>query len=253
MRCMTALYENTKELDEEKLKLYCRDRDIGLRNELAERYFYIAEILAKKFLYRGVEYDDLLQVASLALIKALERFECDKGYKFSSYATPTIIGEIKNYFRDSTRTLRISRRDSEMIKRMENAKAALSAHLGRAPLPREVAGGMELPVEKVLELMEKQSASYTISLEKFIDSDEETELFEVLGVTEKEYVRIEDSQFLRKSFESMTEIEKKVIRLRFAKGMSQRKAAHMLGVSQMYVSRLEKKIVEKFRRNMDKV
>jgi RNA polymerase sigma-B factor len=100
---MTTMQEGIIESDDALLQRYCAERSISLRNTLAEKYYYIAEILAKKFLFRGVEYEDLLQVASLALLKALERFECDKGYKFSSYATPTIIGEIKNYFRDSTR------------------------------------------------------------------------------------------------------------------------------------------------------
>jgi len=102
---------------EELLRKYCETRDIKLRNELVDHYLYIAEIIAKKFANRGVEYDDLFQVASLALIKALERYDIAKGYKFSSFATPTIIGEIKNYFRDKSRIIRLPRKENEMIKK----------------------------------------------------------------------------------------------------------------------------------------
>lgn len=97
---------------------YSQTRDVEVRNELITRYLYIAEIAAKKFAGRGVDYEDLYQVASLALVKAIERFEPERGIKFSSYATPSLIGEIKNYFRDSSRVMRLPRRDTEQLKRM---------------------------------------------------------------------------------------------------------------------------------------
>ena len=136
--------ENTgtrKKEEQEDLLLaeYCRTRDINLRNELISRYLYIADIISKKFSNRGIEYDDLYQVASLALLKALERYDITKGFKFSSFATPTIVGEIKNYFRDKSRMIRLPRKESEYIKKIENAKTYLSNSLGRSPTPDEIA------------------------------------------------------------------------------------------------------------------
>lgn len=231
---------------------YCNDRDIDTRNILVNHYMYIAEILAKKFLFRGVEYDDLLQVASLALIKALDRFECGKGFKFSSFATPTIVGEIKNYFRDHTRMIRIPRRDSELIKQLDVLANQLSAKLGRTPSAEELAGETGLPLERILELMEEKTASYTLSLDKNIDDDEETELSALLGTEEKAYAALEDIEFLKKSLGSMSIMERKLLGLRFVESMSQREVARIMGVSQMYVSRMEKKILEKLRSNLTK-
>ena len=147
------------ELHEDSLLAeYCRTRNIELRNQLVGKYLYIAEIIAKKFTNRGIEYDDLYQVASLALIKALERYDITKGYKFSSFATPTIVGEIKNYFRDKSRLIRLPRKESEYIKKIENAKSHLSNKLGRSPTPDEIAEYLGITSEQVLELME---SSYT--------------------------------------------------------------------------------------------
>ncbi len=248
---MAQIADNETDMDALQER-YCRDRDTETRNVLVNHYTYIAEILAKKFLFRGVEYDDLLQVASLALIKALDRFECGKGYKFSSFATPTIVGEIKNYFRDHTRMIRIPRRDSEMIKQLDVAANQLGAKLGRTPSAEEVATETGLPLERVLELMEEKTASYTLSLDKSIDDDEETELSALLGTEEKEYAALEDMEFLKKSLGSMGTMEKRLLQLRFAESMSQREVAKILGVSQMYISRMEKKILERLRSNLAK-
>jgi len=239
----TPLAEN-----EELLKQYCETRDIHIRNELLSRYLYIAEIIAKRFVNRGVEYDDLYQVASLALIKALERYDIQKGYKFSSFATPTIVGEIKNYFRDRSRIIRLPRKDSEYIKKMENARNELSLQLGRAPKPDEVAKYLKISTEQVLELMESSYATKTASLDHYIDEDGETDLLQVVGSEEKEYSRIEDRDFLEKSMQGLGELEKTVIYERFYNEKSQREIAESIGVSQMYISRLERKILEKFRR-----
>jgi len=186
-------------------------------------------------------------VASLALIKALDRFEYSRGVKFISFATPTLVGEIKNYFRDKTRMIRISRRDSELIRKLEDTKSALAAELGRNVSPEEIAGKLSISVERVLELMETQSAAYAASLDSYITVNEDLKLIKLLGNTDDEYERIEDRDFINKCLSQLDDLEKRLIRERFGEGKSQREVAVTLGVSQMYISRIERRILVKFR------
>jgi len=240
--------------DQEALLLeeYCRTRDKNLRNELISRYLYIAEIISKKFANRGIEYDDLLQVASLALIKALERYDPGRGYKFSSFATPTIVGEIKNYFRDKSRIIRLPRRESEYLKKIENAKLQLSNQLGRSPRPDEIGEYLSMSVEEVLELMESGYNTKTASLDYYIDDEGETELMAVVGQEEKNYRLIEDKDFIDRVMATLNDEERRVIQERFYKGRSQREISEEIGVSQMYISRMERRILERFRRYLKK-
>jgi len=231
---------------------YAATHSERLRDAILEKYLYIAQIIAKKFVGRGVEYDDLYQVASLALIKAVERFEPDRGVKFASFATPTLVGEIKNYFRDKTRMIRISRRDSEMIRRLDEAKEALSHSSGHGVTPEELAGHLGISVERVLELMETQSAAYAASLDSCLAVSEDLKLVKLLGSNDSEYDRIEDKDFLDRCFAQMTDVERQVIEQRYMADMSQREVAAGLGVSQMYVSRIERRILEKFRNYYEK-
>lgn len=231
---------------------YCRTRDIELRNQLAGKYLYIAEIIAKKFTNRGIEYDDLFQVASLALLKALERYDITRGYKFSSFATPTIVGEIKNYFRDKSRLIRLPRKESEYIREIENAKTHLSNQLGRSPTPDDIGEYLGITSEQVLELMESSYSTKTASLDFYIDSEGETDLMAVIGREEKDYGLIEDRDFIQRIMSTLNEQERKVITERFYKGRSQREISEEMGVSQMYISRMERRILERFRRQLKK-
>jgi RNA polymerase sigma-B factor len=241
-----------KQHEDALLAEYCRTRDIKLRNQLVNKYLYIAEIIAKKFTNRGIEYDDLFQVASLALLKALERYDINKGYKFSSFATPTIVGEIKNYFRDKSRLIRLPRKESEYIKKIENAKADLSNQLGRSPTPDEIAEYLGVTTEQVLELMESSYTTKTASLDFYIDNEGETDLMAVIGQEEKDYGLIEDKDFIQRVMSTLDERERKVITERFYKGRSQREISEEMGVSQMYISRMERRILERFRRQLKK-
>jgi len=238
--------------EEELLAEYCRTRSLELRNMLVSKYLYIAEIIAKKFANRGVDFDDLYQVASLALIKALERYDIKKGYKFSSFATPTIVGEIKNYFRDRSRIIRLPRRESELIKKIENARAQLSNQYGRSPKPEEIASYLNITTEEVLEIMDSTYATTIASLDYFIDGDGETDLMSVVGTEEESYKLIEYKDFIKRVMDTMGELEQKIIYERFYKEKSQREIAEEIGVSQMYISRMERKIIDKFRRYLKK-
>jgi RNA polymerase sigma-B factor len=231
---------------------YEQTRSETLRNQILEKYLYIAEIVAKKFVGRGVEYDDLFQVASLALVKALDRFEAGRGVKFASFATPTLVGEIKNYFRDKTRMVRISRRESEMVRKLEEAKASLAIRYGRSATPEQVAEFMGLSVERVLELMEAQSVGYSTSLDSFVAMGEDSQLIKLVGSMDNAYEQIEDKDFLDYCFEHLSDVERQVIEQRYGQDKSQREVAAMLGVSQMYVSRIERRILLKFRNFYEK-
>ena len=238
--------------EDSMLAEYCETRDVDLRNQLIGKYLYIAEIIAKKFTNRGIEFDDLYQVASLALLKALERYDITKGYKFSSFATPTIVGEIKNYFRDKSRLIRLPRKESEYIKKIENAKTHLTNQFGRSPTPEEIGEYLGLTSEQVLELMESNYTTKTASLDFFIDNEGETDLMAVIGKEEKDYRLIEDRDFIQKVMSTLNEQERKVITERFYKERSQREISEEMGVSQMYISRMERKILERFRRYVKK-
>ena len=227
-------------------------RDDVTRDLIIKKNLYIAEIVAKKFVGRGVEYDDLFQVASMALIKAIERYETARGVKFASFATPTLVGEIKNYFRDKTRMIRISRRDSELIRKLDDAKETLMSRYGRSVTPEEIANYLGLSVERVLELMETQSAAYATSLDNFMDTNEDLKLIKLLGRTDGEYERIENKDFLRYCLSHLDSAEKQLVKERYANGKSQREVAALMGVSQMYVSRVERKILVKFRNFYEK-
>ena len=245
--------ERWSELGEQSLfERYEKKREESLRNYILEKYLYIAEIVAKKFVGRGVEFDDLFQVASLALVKALDRYESDRGVKFASFATPTLVGEIKNYFRDKTRMIRISRRESEMIRKLDDAKGVLASRNGHSATPEQMAEYLGLSVERILELMEAQSAGYAASLDNYIALNEDTKFIKLVGCTDNAYEKIEDRDFLAYCFEHLSDIEKQVIQQRYENDLSQREVAAMLGVSQMYISRIERKILVKFRNFYEK-
>lgn len=246
MNVQTSIKSSTENL-EALFREYCKTRDIKLRNILVEKYLYIAEIIAKKFANRGIDYDDLYQVASLALIKALERYDINKGYKFSSFATPTIIGEIKNYFRDKSRIIRLPRKENELLKKLDEAKTQLSATLGRSPKPEELAEYLSVTVEEVLELMESNQKANPLSLDYYIDEDNETDLSAVIGHEEDGYVSVENRDFIESIMDKLNDVERKVIYERFYNQRSQKDIADEMGVSQMYISRLERKILRKLK------
>lgn len=236
-----------KMTEHELFECYESERSDALKECILKKYLYIAEIVAKKFVGRGVEFDDLFQVASLALVKAVDRFENVRGVKFSSFATPTLVGEIKNYFRDKTRIIRISRRDSELIRKMDDAKEVLQRQKGRNVKPDDIAQYLGIEVERVLELMETQSVGYATSLDSAIAAGEDVQLMQILGRNDSEYEKVENRDFIAYCMERLNDVEKQLIKYRYVYEKSQREVAAKLGVSQMYVSRVERKILEKLR------
>lgn len=236
-----------KESTEALFARYYADRSIEDRNELVKRYLYLAEIISKKFLNRGVDYEDIFQVASIALISAVERFDPNKGYKFVSFATPTIVGEIKRYFRDKSSTIRIPRRIYEVYQKVNLAREQLSQKLNRTPRADEIAAYLNIKEETVLEIIESWNAYYMQSFDQNVFNEDDLELHETIGEEDATFERIENRDFLAKSLNRFNDIEKEFIQMRYFDSKTQKEIAEKMGVSQMYVSRLEHKVLNRFR------
>lgn len=246
--------QSLKNMNEKELfKEYSSNRKVEIRNELVSRYLYIAEILSKKFINKGIDYEDIYQVASLGLIYAIERFDISRGFEFSSFATPTIIGEIKKHFRDKGWSIRVPRRIQELSKKINAAKNTLHQKLQRTPMIKDIAAYLECTEEEIIEAMEASQVYTPKSLDLTYDNDGEDkdiQLMDLVGETDKNFDLIENRDFLDKAIEKLNEIEKKVLMDRFFSHKTQMQVADELQVSQMTVSRMEKKIIEKFRKEL---
>ncbi len=246
-----------QEKDEIKnlFKLYSKNKDKEIRDILIEKHIYIAEILSKKYANRGIEYDDLYQVACIGLIYAIDRYDIEKGYEFSSFATPTIIGEIKKYFRDKGWTIRVPRRIQELSKKINNTKIYLSQQLQRSPTVEEIANYLKCSEEEILEAMEASKVYTPQSLDITYDSnndEKDVNLADLIGEEDKYFNRIENNDFLIKTIEKLNEIEKQILIERYFNKKTQVAIANMLDISQMTVSRVEKKVLEKLRKELEK-
>jgi len=237
-------------------RAYGESHSEGIRNELVEKHLYLAEILARKYAGRGVDYEDLLQVASYALVLAVERFDPGKGVQFTSFATPTIIGEIKRYFRDTAWSLKVPRRLKEIAMRIPQAKERLMEELGHVPTVQELSKDLGVPEDEILEALESSRAYSTYSLEQEAEESAESgdsPIFEkYLGTEERGYDRFDTSTVVQNVMAELSDTEKEIMRRRFLQEMTQREVAEALGLSQMTVSRIEKAMRAKFRAEYNK-
>ncbi|WP_432662111.1 SigB/SigF/SigG family RNA polymerase sigma factor [Wukongibacter baidiensis] len=249
--------ESLKHIDHKELfRIYKETKDIEIRNELINRYLYIPEILSKKYINKGIDYEDIFQVASLGLIYAIERFDIDRGFEFSSFATPTIIGEIKKYFRDKGWAIRVPRRIQELSKKVNDVKVKLQQNLQRVPKVKDIAEYLAVTEEAVLEAMEASQVYTPKSLDVSYDNngdDKEVQLKDIIGEDDKSFDKFENMDFIQKCMEKFNEAEVKIVEDRFFNNMTQVDVAARLGVSQMTVSRMEKKIISKFRNEFNKL
>jgi RNA polymerase sigma-B factor len=233
------------EKTDELFRAYRRTGDIKIRNQLVENYMYVAEILAKKFTGRGVEYDDLLQVASEALIKGVEGFDPDMGNRFTTYITPTITGIIKNYFRDYARSVRLPRRVYALSAKMKAATEQYFHEHGVKPTVKQLAQMLDVSEEQVMEALESRA---TVSLDAKVEGEDgDGLLYDVIPDTNNSFEKFEDIDALKTEIKKLDPIERQVVTLRFVQGKSQSEVGKLLGVSQMFVSRAERKIVEKLK------
>ena len=232
--------------------LYRETKSIETRNRIVGKHMNLIDIITRKFVNRGVEYEDLYQIASIALIKAVERFDLEKGVKFVSFATPTIVGEIKRYFRDKGSTIRIPRRIYEIYRKVNQAKEYLSQSLGRTPMVSDIAEYLKISEENVLEIIESWNVYNMQSFEQNVYSEDNLELHETIGEEDFEFEKIENRDFIEKSMSKLNEAEREFITFRYMNDMTQKEIAAVMNVSQMYISRLEKKIIKKFRIILEK-
>ncbi|MDX6224274.1 MAG: polymerase sigma-B factor [Frankiales bacterium] len=210
-----------------------------LRDRLVEMHLPLVEYLARRFRNRGEPLDDLIQVATIGLIKAVDRFDTDRGVEFSTYATPTIVGEIKRHFRDKGWAIRVPRRLQELKLALTKATGEMSQTLGRSPTVAELAAHLKLSEEEILEGLESAGAYSTISLEAPDGDDGDgLALADTLGVVDESLEGVEYRESLKPLLEKLPAREKKILMLRFFRGMTQSQIAAEIGISQMHVSRL---------------
>lgn len=224
----------------------------GARDSLVHLHLPLVEHCARRFRNRGEPFEDLVQVGTIGLIKSIDRFDSDRGVEFSTYATPTIIGEIKRYFRDKGWAIRVPRRLQELRMQIGAASAELTQNLGRSPTPRELAESIGVTVEEIVEGIESSNAYSTLSLDATDDSDDGTAtMLDAIGVDDEGLEHVEIRESIKPLLDRLDAREKKILLLRFFKNMTQSQIAAEIGVSQMHVSRLLNRTLVQLRTSLE--
>lgn len=221
---------------------YRRTHDTAVRDEIVEKYIYIAEILSRRFINRGVEYDDIYQVACMGVLYAAERFDPDRGVKFPTFATPTVLGEIRKYFRDKGSFVKVPRRLYEVFYKAERIRRSQGGAT-RA----EIARLLGLDEETVEAAYRIGDAAFIKSLEDEAYADGAMSLAHIIGAEDDKFLMIENKDFLRSCMESLSDEERRFVKLRYYDEKSQTAIAEELGITQMQVSRLERRLLKRFR------
>jgi RNA polymerase sigma-B factor len=224
----------------------------GARDDLVHLHLSLVEHCARRFRNRGEPYEDLVQVGTIGLIKAVDRFETDRGVEFSTYATPTVIGEVKRHFRDKGWAIRVPRRLQELRMQIGGATGELTQKLGRSPTPRELAEVIGCSVEEIMEGIESSHAYATLSLDASDDNDDgPPAMLATLGVEDANIEHVEIRESIKPLLEGLGEREKRILLLRFFKNMTQSQIAEEIGVSQMHVSRLLTRTLTQLRTSLE--
>lgn len=246
--------EDIKEKRRQMFREYSETKDEELREKLIEEHLYLAEILAKKYQGKGIEYEDIFQVASMALVYAVDRYDISKGYEFSSFATPTIIGEIKKYFRDKGWTIRVPRRIQELSKKITIAKQELIKLNQETPNVKDIADYLNTTEEEILEAMEASKVYMPQSLDIYYnnENDSDINLSDFIGQDERYYDQIEVNDFMQRAMVVLNETEKKILIDRYFNNKTQKEIGEQLEISQMTVSRVEKKALKKLKEEIRK-
>jgi RNA polymerase sigma-B factor len=220
----------------------------ALRAALIERHLPLVTFMARKFADRGEPLDDLIQVGTIGLIKAIDRFEISKGFEFSTFATPTIVGEIKRHFRDKTWAVRVPRRLQELGASVTKATTELTQKLDRSPTPKEIAKHLGITVDDVAEALESNAAYSTVSLD--VTSETSTSIGETFGALDEALEGVEYRESLKPLLAQLDDREKRILQMRFFDNLSQSQIATELGISQMHVSRILNKVLTHLREGL---
>jgi RNA polymerase sigma-B factor len=241
--------EERRQRDQELLLRYQRDRDLEAREELVLRFMPLARQLAGRYRGAGEPQEDLVQVACLGLLKAVDRYESGRGSGFTKYAVPTMLGELKRHFRDKGWSVHVPRATQELVLKVSDAMGVLPSKLGRSPTPRDVAVAIGEPVETVLEAMEAATAYDATSLDAprspGEDDDGSWTLAETVSAEEPGYELVEIGETLRGTLQALPDRERLILKLRFEQDLTQAEIAERVGVSQMHVSRLLRRSLDR--------
>lgn len=236
--------------ERELLRRYHLQGDSTARDALAEEMLPLARALAGRYAGRGEPMDDLVQVACIGIMKAIDGFDLDREVRFSSYATPTVLGEIKRHFRDKTWAMRVPRGMQELQLEIARARDKLTSELGRSPNVQELAEAVDQPFEEVLLTIQSQEARRTRSLEEPVGED--MTLADSVGGVDPELGRAEVRVMLDEAFDVLSERDQEVLRLRFEEDLTQTEISKQIGVSQMQVSRLIRQSLARLRMDIER-
>jgi len=230
------------------LRRYHEQGDLVAREQLIEQYMSLVRSLARRYSYRGEQLEDLVQIGAIGLIKAIDRFDVDRGVELTTYATPNIIGEIKRHFRDKGWSVRVPRGLQELNVQLSRLMEQLTVQLGRSPTIPELAKAAGVEEEQVLEALESGRAYSSLSLSVGGGGDDDDlDPLESIGTEEHQYQVSEDRAVLAPGFKALDERERRILQLRFFDGLTQSQIAQQVGISQMHVSRLIRRSLEKIR------
>ena len=231
------------------LRRYHEDGDLRAREQLIEQYMSLVRSLARRYSYRGEQLEDLVQIGAIGLIKAIDRFDLERGVELTTYATPNIVGEIKRHFRDKGWSVRVPRGLQELNVQLSRLVEQLTVQLSRSPTIPELAKAAGVEEEEVLEALESGRAytSLSLSVGGGGGDDDDLDPLESLGTEEHQYEVSEDRAVLAPGFKVLDERERTILQLRFFEGLTQSQIAQQVGISQMHVSRLIRRSLEKIR------
>lgn len=242
-----------KERTHELFRLYKEKGDEEARDQLIVSHLNLVRFLASKFKNRGEPLDDLVQVGTIGLIKAIDRFDPERGLEFTTYATPTILGEIKRHFRDKGWSIRVPRRLQELSAKVNQATDELTVELQRGPSVEEIAAKLGVGAEEILEAMESSGAYTSVSLEAggSSEDDEAPALIDRLGSVDEDLDASDDRMVIDDAISDFSPREQEIVRMRFIDGLTQVEIAKRLGVSQVQVSRLLRRTLRKIQDKID--
>ena len=235
------------------LLAYHRDGDREARDRALVELMPLVRALASRYAGRGEPLEDLVQAGSIGLIKAVDRFDVDRGVDFSSYAVPTIVGEIRRHFRDKAWAMHVPRRLKELSLRLSRVLDELTTELGRSPTVAELAEAAGVEEEEAIDALDSTNAYTTRSLHAPFEDGADDSLAEKLGTDETGYAEVEDGALVQAGLAALDERERQIVELRFFKEMTQSQIAAEIGISQMHVSRLLRRALATMRGRIQEV